>query len=274
MRFSKFFMSKMTKYFMARVKQPRTYMCDFDKVSQELRMSDVLLVEGTLRVSQMIQRSTMSPWSHSALYIGRLHDINDPVLREEVHKASQFSPHEQLLIESQLGDGTIISSLTRYKDCHVRICRPAGLSHQDAQAVVAKAISYLGKEYNLRHVIDLWRFLLKAKCIPRSFASSLFKDGGGGVEKEICSVMIAKAFGSIDFPILPLVRKDDQEQFELIHRNSKLFAPSDFDYSPYFDIIKYPIFQTVSHPFYRDLPWRKDLKSNDEEGISNKDHDE
>ena len=42
---------------------------------------------------------------------------------------------------------------------------------------------------------------------------------------------------------------------ELYRRNPKLCVPSDFDYSPYFEIIKYPFFDFSAQSSYRLLPW-------------------
>lgn len=247
-----------------------SYMCDFSRICQEVKMADVLLIEGDSRVARIIQRSTQSAWTHAALYIGRIHDIEDPVLREKIQQASQVLPHEQLIIESQLGQGTAIVSLNRYKDDHIRICRPSGLNFTDAQAVITEAVSHLGVPYDLRHIIDLWRFCLKTKFLPRRFASSLFKRKPGLVTQEICTSMIADSFKSVQFPILPLVRKDEQNDFEMIHRNSKLFTPRDFDHSPYFDIIKYPIFELSNKTAYRDLPWKEGVESHDDEVVVEK----
>ena len=62
---------------------------DFERIRYEIRPCDVLLVEGRSRVSDVIKMVTQSPWSHAALYIGRLHDIETPALREYVEKYYQ-----------------------------------------------------------------------------------------------------------------------------------------------------------------------------------------
>jgi hypothetical protein len=67
--------------------------------------------------------------------------------------------------------------------------------------------------------------------------------------------MIAEAFGSIHFPILPLVKRIEAGQVRLYMRNPKLCTPSDFDYSPYFDIIKYPFLDFRNYAEHRLLPW-------------------
>ena len=41
----------------------------------------------------------------------------------------------------------------------------------------------------------------------------------------------------------------------LYRRNPQLCVPHDFDYSPYFEIIKYPFFDFYIHSSYRQLPW-------------------
>ena len=52
-------------------------LCDFDRLSFEIRPCDVLLIEGRSRVSNVIKSITHSPWTHSALYIGRIHEIEN-----------------------------------------------------------------------------------------------------------------------------------------------------------------------------------------------------
>ena len=97
---------------------------DFDRLCEELHQGDVLLVEGRTRVSHVIKSITNSPWTHSVLYIGRLDEIRDESLREKVSECHQGESHEQLIIESMLGEGTIIKPVTKYETEHLRICRP------------------------------------------------------------------------------------------------------------------------------------------------------
>lgn len=244
--------------------EDNSYLCDFDRISHEVIPGDVLLVEGTTRISKIIKHITLSHWTHSALYIGRLHSIEDHILRQLVRKYYHGSAGKQLIIESLVGQGTIIQEITKYKGHHVRICRPTGLSHSDAQKVIGAAIHHLGNKYNPRHFFDLGRFLLSGHLLPRRWKSSLFNQKPNQATHDICSSMIAAAFMSIDFPILPLVRETDDKKLEVIHRNPKLFAPCDFDYSPYFAIIKYPIFTLSGRGPYQQLPWHAGLLSDDE----------
>lgn len=262
--------NRLLKYLLKPITPSRGYLCDFSRICHEVRPADVLLIEGHNRISQIIQRLTQSPWSHSALYIGRVHNIDDPRLRELIQQNYKGSLSEQLLVEAMIGQGTIIVPISKYKDEHIRVCRPTGLSHLDAQNVIEYAINSIGKGYNIRHFIDLGRFLMKGKFAPRRFKSILFKKNAGKATQDICSAMIAKAFASVKFPILPLIRKKDNQQLEMISRNPKLYTPSDFDYSPYFEIIKYPMMPVSGFTIYRHLPWHEELISNDDQGLSQK----
>ncbi len=234
---------------------------DFDRIRFEVRPCDVLLIEGRSRVSQAIRSITQSPWSHACLYIGRLHDIDDVVLRKAVVDYFQGEPEEQLVIEGMLGQGTIISPLRTYKSEHIRICRPRGISRSDAQKVIGYGIKRLGKDYDVRQIVDLALFLLPWGILPVKWRTRLFETNAGSDSKTVCSTLIADAFHSVGFPILPLIIEHEEKGLELIQRNTRLFTPSDFDYSPFFEIIKYPIVKSVEGGIYRDLPWNNELVS-------------
>lgn len=70
--------------------------------------------------------------------------------------------------------------------------------------------------------------------------------GNGDPTRAICSSLIAEAFQSISYQILPemelqqnLTGEGKRYQREIMHiRHHSLFAPRDFDVSPYFEIIK------------------------------------
>jgi len=244
---------------------PRTFpLSDFERIQYEIRPCDVLLIEGRSRVSHAIQLITQSPWTHTALYIGRLYDIADPVLREIIQKHYTGEPDAQLIIESILGKGIIVSPLTIYQREHIRICRPNGIARQDAQTIIAFLIRRLGMQYDVRQLLDLARFLLPWSILPRRWRSSLFNHNSGAPTREICSSVIAEAFQSVDFPILPVLDENDVHNVALVQRNPRLFTPSDFDYSPFFDIIKYPIIHLEGAAAYRQLPWKTGAVSDDD----------
>lgn len=83
----------------------------------------------------------------------------------------------------------------------------------------------------------------------------------GEPSRTICSTLIAEAFGRVQYPILPRIERVVAErrgisQFrrqEILHiRHHSLYAPADFDLSPFFGIVK----PTVEDGFnYKGLTW-------------------
>lgn len=241
----------------------RAYLCNYPQILKEIRTGDVLLIEGRNRISRLIQLITKSPWSHACLYIGKIKDIPDPDLRDKIAKIYKGGDDEPLIIEGEIGKGNIITPLSRYREDHVRILRPLGLLDEDALKVINYAVNRLGVKYSPRHIFDLARFMFPWSLFPQRWRSSLFQHNALQPTRDICSSMIADAFHSIGFPILPLVTTDKEKNYELIQRNSRLFTPSDFDYSPYFNIIKYPILHIGKDIDYRNLRWNKNFISDD-----------
>jgi Permuted papain-like amidase enzyme, YaeF/YiiX, C92 family len=234
---------------------PDTPLSDFERIRHELKPCDILLVEGRSRVSNVIKMVTQSSWSHAALYIGRLHDIEDPLLRDTLRRHYHGTADKQLLVESELGLGTVIRPLHTYEGEHVRICRPRGLGFAQSQQVISYALGRLGTTYDVRQIFDLARFLFPWSILPRRWRSSLFSRRPGKNTQTVCSTMIAEAFAAIRFPILPLVKRQENNQIRLYLRNPKLCTPSDFDYSPHFDIIKYPFFDIEHYSDQRLTLW-------------------
>lgn len=241
-------------------------MCDIERIRYELHPCDVILIEGSSRASEVIKLVTRSNWSHAALYIGRFHDIQDDALRAKILEYYDGDLNEQLIIEGLLGKGTIITPLSHYQKDHIRICRPNMISMEDAQQAIIFAINELGKPYDVLHIFQLLRLLFPIAVIPRHLFLSIFKPSQHR-EKQICSSMLARAFESIQYPILPKIIRHTDGRLEFIRRNPNLFTPRDFDYSPYFEIIKYPLFSEQSVP-YRHLPWANNgTYSNDKAGV-------
>ncbi|MGD8688476.1 MAG: hypothetical protein PVI37_00935 [Gammaproteobacteria bacterium] len=228
---------------------------NFDRLCFEVEPADALLVEGRSRVSQVIKTVTHSVWTHSALYVGRLVDIDDPALRAQLERHYAGDPAEQLVIEAQLGDGVIVAPLAKYRNEHLRICRPIGLSRSDTLGVLRAAASQLGKGYDVRQLLDLARFFLPWSLMPRRWRSSLFERTAGEATRNVCSSMMAEAFAAVQFPVRPFIRERADGSRVLYKRNPKLFTPRDFDYSPYFDVVKYPYLDRGDIEAYRQLNW-------------------
>ncbi|MFN3235052.1 MAG: YiiX/YebB-like N1pC/P60 family cysteine hydrolase [Gammaproteobacteria bacterium] len=260
----KFINNAITRYLTKESPPRKIPLCDFDRIQHELKICDVLLVEGRSRVANIIKYITESPWSHAAIYIGRLNDIDDPEVRRLISEHYKGDERAQLIIESDLGIGTVVNPLSIYANDHIRICRPKGLTHRDSQKITSFLANSLGKTYDVRHTIDLLRFLLPWRILPKRLGSTLFKVSDNNPDSEICSALIAKAFESVSFPVLPHVDIDEDTGVQFYRRNPKLYVPKDFDYSPYFEIIKYPIINVSDQPIYKKLPWSKDAYFLDE----------
>ncbi len=227
----------------------------FDRMCEELRMGDVLLIEGRSRVSRIIKSITTSPWTHSALYIGRIDEIKDGNLQNKIAEHFPGRHNELLVLESLLGMGTVVRPVNIYQGEHIRICRSKVTSLDERYKVISYAVKQLGYDYDVRHILDLARFFFPFSIIPRRWRSSLFTFKADQPTKNVCSYLLAEAFASIQYPVLPVVGKEEDGSLRLFKKNSKLLTPKDFDYSPYFEIIKYPLFHIDELQSYRSLPW-------------------
>lgn len=254
-RFKNFLWDKWVHWLIYEPPNYKTPLTSFERLRYELRPGDVLLVEGRSNVAEIIKSITQSMWTHSFFYIGRLHDIDDPMLRDHIQKYRHCMPEEQLIIEAILGKGIIVTSIEDYEGEHLRICRPRGITRADSQKVIKYAINDLGKDYNVRQIMDLARFMFPYWFLPRRWRSSLFEHNAGRPTKTVCSTMMAEAFAKVRFPIIPVLHQDETGNLKLIRGNSQLMTPRDFDHSPYFDVIKYPLLDFDELGIYRKLPW-------------------
>lgn len=232
---------------------------DFDRLCEHIGRADVVLVEGRSRVSGVIQSVTLSAWTHAALHLGTLEEVADRGGAVDTLRRDGVAEHTPLLLEAELGHGVHLSPITRYRHEHLRLCRPRELSAADADAVVAFCLARLGTPYNLRQISDLLRFFFPYGLLPRRWRSTLFEVGHGDMARTICSTLIAKAFASVRYPILPTLHRDEADQVVFHRRNARLVTPRDFDHSPYFDIVKYPFFgDDVAR--YRELEWGEETE--------------
>jgi len=231
---------------------------NFYALANEMKLADVILVEGRSRISQVIKLITLSQWSHSALYVGSLSELKDENLRQLLITQGVKNENKKYLVEGLLGEGMVLTPLYNYSKDNIRVCRPRSLTIDDANIVVKHSLELLGREYDFRQLLDLARFLLPYGILPRRWHSSLFSYNFGKTARTVCSTAIAEAFMKINFPILPIVTMNKDGGLHLKKRNPRIFLPKDFDSSPYFDIIKHPFIEfphTVGA--YRNLPWDK-----------------
>lgn len=205
---------------------------DAQTLAAALRPGDVLLVEGDLRISTVIKYLTRSRWSHAALYVG------DAVAGED-------GKREPMLVEADLRSGVRVVPLRAYAAFHTRICRPVGLSPADLRRVIDTVVARIGQPYDLKNVMDLARYLFPVP-VPRSWRRTVLELGSGEPTKAICSTLIAQAFQAVRYPILPRITRVPAEDttcaewvMEILHsRHHSLYAPCDFDLSPYFQVVK------------------------------------
>lgn len=210
-------------------------------VAAVLRTGDIVLVEGNNRISTAIKYLSQSSWSHACLFVGE----------------PGASCSEANLIEANLKDGVHLVSLDHYADFNLRICRPVSLSDAEIGKLVAYARSKLGHRYDLKNVFDLLRYLIQKPAVPERYRRAMISFGSGEPTKAICSTLIAEAFQSIDYPILPRRTGDGGSDGEVPHyyrRHFTHFTPRDFDMSPYFAVVK----PTLEKQFdFHDLHWEQ-----------------
>jgi hypothetical protein len=228
---------------------------DPEVTRRSLLPGDVVLIEGNTRLSAIIKFLTQSTWSHASLYVGERPGDRGPTHGD----APDAEPN--VLLEAEAEGGVITSPLSKYAHFNMRICRPAGLDAEARQKVVDYALARIGKQYDTRQILDLARYLFPYPPVPVWFRRRMLAIGAGDPTRAICSTLIAGAFASIRYPILPeRISLGDktygiapfvQREVEHIRRHG-LYTPRDFDVSPYFEIIK-PSLEGFD---YRTLVWQ------------------
>ena len=159
-----------------------------------------------------------------------------------------------MLVEAVLGQGVVGAPLSKYQRYHTRICRPIGLTEDDCARVCTYAAERIGFDYDVKNIFDLLRYLFPLP-VPQRWRRRMMALGSGHPTRIICSALIAQAFEHVCYPILPKVTRLESEAARrdiLEIRHSSLYAPRDFDISPYFALVK----PTIEHGFdYRRLSW-------------------
>jgi len=159
-----------------------------------------------------------------------------------------------VLVEAILGEGVVGAPLSKYQRFHTRICRPTGLDKDDCARVCTYAAERIGFDYDVKKIIDLMRYLFPLP-VPQRWRRRMMALGSGHPTRIICSALIAQAFDAVRYPVLPKVNVMESEEArrEIMEiRHSTLYAPRDFDISPYFGVVK----PTIEHGFdYKALNW-------------------
>ncbi|MEP3630748.1 MAG: YiiX/YebB-like N1pC/P60 family cysteine hydrolase [Hyphomicrobiales bacterium] len=224
-----------------------------------LRPGDIVLVEGNRQVSSAIKYLTQSTWSHAAMYVGD--SVSVPIDQNN-------DPEDRpCLVEVNLGEGCVAVPLSKYETYNTRICRPVSLSDEDTEKVIHYAISRLGTQYDHSNIFDMLRYFFPIP-FPAPIRRRMISLGSGDPSRAICSTLIAQAFQEVGYPVLPVF--DDIEskdcakghcQSEVMHiRHHSLFAPRDFDLSPYFEVVKPTLVKGFD---YKNIVWSGEVASID-----------
>ena len=213
---------------------------DMARLYQHIRKGDVVLVEGSLRISQLVKCVTQSQWSHSALYVGDELLRRGGQLREEA--LTNFGVFaDRLLIEALTDQGVVASPLAKYQCHNIRICRPCHIDPADLNRVIDSVVADLGKQYDSHNFLDLALLFLSPMKFGHLKTRTAQSCLGNCTDLQvICSGMIAKAFQRVGYPILPQIDigHPPDEQPRLTMRHYSQILPSDFDLSPNFQIVK------------------------------------
>ena len=191
---------------------------------------DVILVQGNMRISRIIQTLTHSPYSHAAFYRG-----------------------EGEIIEAD-PKGILVEKIDKYLHLDIRICRPVMLTAK-GKRIVAEHMEEMFRKQPQYDVTNIEKLLFK--YIYAKFRPDLKIYLGGSTRFEtyyICSGLIAHGFHKASYPIVPVLRfrkkrrpagfklESVNDYFEwMIHtkRNYSQIVPADFDNSPFFASIKF-----------------------------------
>lgn len=157
---------------------------DIGRLRSALIPGEVILVEGTSRVSTAIKYLTQSTWSHAALFVGDL----------PWQTADGETP---CVVEADISDGVRAVSLEPFRHHACRVCRPVGMAPADTEAVCRYAIQRVGESYDLNNVVDLARYLFPTPPVPLGWRRRMLSLGSGDPTRAICSTLIAQAFQSV-----------------------------------------------------------------------------
>lgn len=247
-------------------------------LKKRLRMGDVVLVSGTARISYVVKVLTLSPWSHVVMYVG---DRRDLLSEKEINEWTERFGAEalkHLVIDADPVRRVHLKPLDDFAGLTIRQCRAAALAKEDLDKVVANALSQLGRQYDIKHIIRLlFFFAFPWELLPESWRAFI-TDFTLSENDRICSRVLSEAFHSVGYPIRPVAvmnsrgplrdraivvaaglrsrrrsavklllggrvkkamgRLADTRYTEIHLRGARHITPADYDLSRFFSIIK------------------------------------
>ncbi len=251
---------------------------DMALLRQTLRPGDVLLIEGSQRISEVIKYLTQSSWSHVALYVGDALVARGGQLADDIR--DEFGAEaDGLLVEATIENGVAPARLEKYAHHNLRICRPLNLRPGDLGGVIESVVSQLGTRYSVRHIVELLIYFLPVSLMPERFRLRVL-ESPRIARQLICSAQIAMAFQKVRYPVQPAISEPggQGEQPEAQRRgrflfgrrptsvfethvftpcNPRVVTPRDFDLSPYFEIIKFNVAGRKDFD-YKKINWASD----------------
>lgn len=174
-------------------------------------------------------------------------DAPDQLRDKQIHQLIAFAGAGKLLDGSpcSIEFRSFLASVgSRHLSAYVDQCLSE--SFDEVERLVAAATACLFRRYDLRNLFDLGRYLLPLPPLPVHWRRRALALGSGDPSRAICSTLIAELFQSLRYPILPILDTEDmadtardRHRREVLHiRDHRLYAPRDFDISPYFEIVK------------------------------------
>ena len=154
--------------------------CDPEYLALTLRRGDVLLVEGTNRISTAVKYLTQSTWSHAALCI------------EDAGEARDIERIE--FVEADVSAGVRRVPLADFARMHTRICRAVGITPDEIDRLVDYVVSRIGYRYDLKNIVDLARYLIQTPPVPVRWRRRLLALASYERPAEACHVNNGRSF--------------------------------------------------------------------------------
>jgi|SoiMethySBSTD1v2_1073268.scaffolds.fasta_scaffold291715_3 Orthopoxvirus protein of unknown function (DUF830). len=222
-------------YVIEKLHQRRTryrllYRNDMEELKRSLRPGDVILIEGEHWVSDWIKVFSYHTWTHCVMWVGESPTLPKGTSPEFVERGGN-------VVESLMKDddgnqrGIVLSSLDRYRDCNLRVCRPIGITRERLRRVIRFALEHIGCEYDELNLTEFVHFTFANDNDPTKVLGQM--DAG----KYTCSSLVAAAFESVGFPVMHFY---DQSQNKYVPYHPSQVQPKDFDLSLNFQIMKMP----------------------------------